>query len=276
MVPSDYSLGVRLNNVRGWPSPFFLSPESPSFPLRRPRLSWIGSISPDAEGAEPLGIGDFGEAGMPARGGCPAPSSSRAASDECLIHAFSTLVGGPAVRHVLLGAWLAMAAVMTTGCGGGSTDGLPRQAVSGEVKLDGQPLADGMITFIPAGIEGPPVGPHRSRPGRFPSRPGTGRSRGATASRSIAESRPGGRRQGSVGPDHAHRGTVRDDPGPLQRQVGAEGRRGGGGATTASCSTSPVRSRPPLEGLQPSVNRRPARHASPTLRGGGVRSGPRG
>jgi hypothetical protein len=51
-----------------------------------------------------------------------------------------------------------MAAVFgVVGCGG-SSDGLPRQAVSGEVKLDGQPLTKGKITFVPVGFEGPPVG----------------------------------------------------------------------------------------------------------------------
>jgi hypothetical protein len=40
---------------------------------------------------------------------------------------------------------LAAAAVLAAGCGGGSTG-----AVSGEVTLDGQPLKDGFIRFVPA------------------------------------------------------------------------------------------------------------------------------
>jgi len=35
-----------------------------------------------------------------------------------------------------------------TGCGG-ATDNLPRQAVSGEVTLDGKPLPSGSIQFVP-------------------------------------------------------------------------------------------------------------------------------
>ena len=45
-----------------------------------------------------------------------------------------------AVAAVLLALW---------GCGGG--DGLPRQAVSGTVTLDGQPLDAALITFTPLG-----------------------------------------------------------------------------------------------------------------------------
>src|SRR6187397_3012218 len=40
------------------------------------------------------------------------------------------------------------------GCGGG--DGLPRQEVSGQVTLDGQPLADGSIQFQPGETGGGP------------------------------------------------------------------------------------------------------------------------
>jgi len=40
------------------------------------------------------------------------------------------------------------AAALIAGCGGG-TDDLPRQAVSGEVKLDGAPMKSGMIQFMP-------------------------------------------------------------------------------------------------------------------------------
>lgn len=45
-----------------------------------------------------------------------------------------------AVAIILLASW---------GCGGG--DGLPRQAVSGKVTLDGQPLDSALITFTPNG-----------------------------------------------------------------------------------------------------------------------------
>jgi hypothetical protein len=45
-----------------------------------------------------------------------------------------------AVAAVLLALW---------GCGGG--DKLPRQAISGKVTLDGQPLDSALITFTPAG-----------------------------------------------------------------------------------------------------------------------------
>jgi hypothetical protein len=43
-------------------------------------------------------------------------------------------------------AWLSL--VLLTGCGG-STDNLPRQAVSGTVTLDGKPLERGTISFQP-------------------------------------------------------------------------------------------------------------------------------
>lgn len=39
-------------------------------------------------------------------------------------------------------------ATLAAGCGGGG-DGLPRQAVSGNVTLDGEPLKAGMIQFLP-------------------------------------------------------------------------------------------------------------------------------
>jgi hypothetical protein len=59
------------------------------------------------------------------------------------------------VRHLkrLAGpAWLALVATIA-GCGGGESDGLPRQAVWGKVSLDGQPLAHGRIEFHPASPE---------------------------------------------------------------------------------------------------------------------------
>ncbi|MDG3004400.1 hypothetical protein [Paludisphaera mucosa] len=42
--------------------------------------------------------------------------------------------------------------IVSWGCGGG--DGLPRQAVSGKVALDGQPLDSALITFTPTGAGG--------------------------------------------------------------------------------------------------------------------------
>ena len=49
---------------------------------------------------------------------------------------------------------LACLALFFCGCGGG---GIPRTAVSGSVSLDGQPLQDGNILFIPM-EEGPSAG----------------------------------------------------------------------------------------------------------------------
>ena len=222
---------------------------------------------------EPPGIGDFGEAGMPARG-LPGPIVVAGGLDECLIHAFSTLVGGPAVRHVLLGAWLAMAAVMTTGCGGGSTDGLPRQAVSGEVKLDGQPLADGMITFIPAGIEGPPVGaPIEAGAFSVPTRdgpiPGSHRVE-------VYRRKPTGRTTQDPSdptmPIEEQYETIPDRYN-VKSELKADVVAGGDNSFMFDL-TGEIKS--PPRRAPPSVDRRPARHALPTHRGGGVRSGPRG
>jgi hypothetical protein len=44
------------------------------------------------------------------------------------------------------------------GCGGGATDDLPRQPVSGTVSLDGRPLARGYIQFQPLGEQGVAAG----------------------------------------------------------------------------------------------------------------------
>jgi hypothetical protein len=55
---------------------------------------------------------------------------------------------------VVAGPLLVAAAV--AGCGR-KADGIDRQAVSGEVTLDGKPLADGSITFSPTG-DGPSAG----------------------------------------------------------------------------------------------------------------------
>lgn len=49
--------------------------------------------------------------------------------------------------------WLVVAAL---GCG--ESDGLKRHSVSGSVTVDGKPLENGLITFVPKGFEGPPVG----------------------------------------------------------------------------------------------------------------------
>jgi hypothetical protein len=50
------------------------------------------------------------------------------------------------------------AATSIAGCGGGATDDLPRQAVSGKVTMDGKPLDGARITFQPAGETGTPAG----------------------------------------------------------------------------------------------------------------------
>jgi hypothetical protein len=48
-------------------------------------------------------------------------------------------------------------ALAACGCSGG--DGLPRQEVSGQVTLDGQPLATGSIEFQPEALAGGPAVP---------------------------------------------------------------------------------------------------------------------
>lgn len=56
-------------------------------------------------------------------------------------------------------ACLVASTMATIGCGvGGTSDGLPREPISGKVTLDGQPLDQGSITFVPDGFDGPPVG----------------------------------------------------------------------------------------------------------------------
>jgi hypothetical protein len=52
---------------------------------------------------------------------------------------------------------LALWSMVLAGCGEGS-DGLPREAVSGTVTLDGQPLAEGSIQMIPIAKDGRPGG----------------------------------------------------------------------------------------------------------------------
>lgn len=62
------------------------------------------------------------------------------------------------MRFVHPFSWPLMATVVAAAGCGGPSDGLPRQAISGSVTLDGQPVAVGSITFIPMGFDGPPVG----------------------------------------------------------------------------------------------------------------------
>lgn len=52
---------------------------------------------------------------------------------------------------------LAVVAAMLAGCSDGA-GGPPRQAVSGVVTLDGQPLGAGSIVFVPVGPDGEPTG----------------------------------------------------------------------------------------------------------------------
>jgi hypothetical protein len=54
-------------------------------------------------------------------------------------------------------ATLTLVTLVVAGCDGGS-DGLPREAVSGAITLDGQPLAEGSIQMIP-------IDPKEGRPG---------------------------------------------------------------------------------------------------------------
>jgi len=83
------------------------------------------------------------------------------------------------MRSPFLLPWVAVFAAAAVG-GCGSSDGLPREPISGTVTLDGQPLDGGMITFTPTQAaepvvtalikdgayslprsEGPVPGPHR-------------------------------------------------------------------------------------------------------------------
>ena len=61
----------------------------------------------------------------------------------------------PNVR--LLTGWVLVLFTITLGCGGGSKGPLTA-VVSGKVTLDGEPLADGSINFIPADGKGTPSG----------------------------------------------------------------------------------------------------------------------
>ena len=61
------------------------------------------------------------------------------------------------LRQFSLKAFFLVLGLSAPGCSGG--DELPREAVTGAVTLDGQPLADGAISFIPVGgPTGPTVG----------------------------------------------------------------------------------------------------------------------
>jgi hypothetical protein len=55
-----------------------------------------------------------------------------------------------------LAPWLALG-LSFAGCGGAGSDNLPRQALSGTIKLDGAPLKSGMITFDPLNVPTNPV-----------------------------------------------------------------------------------------------------------------------
>jgi hypothetical protein len=55
---------------------------------------------------------------------------------------------------------------LAVGCSGPSDD-LPREAVSGTVTLDGQPLANGSISFSPAGGSGATGGGDAIKGGKF-------------------------------------------------------------------------------------------------------------
>jgi hypothetical protein len=83
------------------------------------------------------------------------------------------------MKHAHHLTWAATVALAAVGCGT-SSDGLPREPISGEVQLDGRPLETGLITFTPVGgvepvvsgvvvdgrfaldrADGPTPGPHR-------------------------------------------------------------------------------------------------------------------
>lgn len=76
-------------------------------------------------------------------------------------------------RTRLLGASFAVVALIC-GCGGGDETELPRAAVSGTVTLDGQPLKEGVVRFVPIeGTSGPKTSAVVSN-GRFQSDEWTG------------------------------------------------------------------------------------------------------
>jgi hypothetical protein len=67
--------------------------------------------------------------------------------------------------HARLRYTLILAAGLAAGCAGG--DDLPREAISGTVTLDGQPLADGVIQFTPAGGSGQVSGGTQIQGGKY-------------------------------------------------------------------------------------------------------------
>ena len=100
------------------------------------------------------------------------------------------------LRPLLVSTSLAMATV-AVGCGG--DDELPRQAVSGDVTLDGKPLEAGVIEFQPDASQA--QGEFATAVGaviqdgsyRFPGSKGRCRERTRSASSPAATSRPGTR-----------------------------------------------------------------------------------
>jgi hypothetical protein len=63
----------------------------------------------------------------------------------------------PLPSRIFRSATMAMAIAMAlAGCGGGASDGIPREPISGKVTLDGKALDTGLITFSPT-EEGKPT-----------------------------------------------------------------------------------------------------------------------
>jgi hypothetical protein len=65
-------------------------------------------------------------------------------------------------RRIATNGWrkaIALAVIGLSCAGCDDTSGPPRGSVSGQVQLDGQPLAEGVISFLPAdGVQGPSAG----------------------------------------------------------------------------------------------------------------------
>jgi hypothetical protein len=99
--------------------------------------------------------------------------------------------------------WVAvLAAACASGCGSSST-------VSGEVRYDGQPVQDGMITFLPADGKGPSVGGPITH-GRYTVAGSPRSGTGPTAPRTVECTLPGrrggrGRRPPRNGQPHGPR-----------------------------------------------------------------------
>jgi hypothetical protein len=64
-------------------------------------------------------------------------------------------------RHAVWSMAVVVTAAFMSGCGGAATDNLAREAVWGEVLLDGNPAKSGVITFVPdsAGLPAQGGGP---------------------------------------------------------------------------------------------------------------------